>query len=678
MEGPVIAEKPVDLNALGSDDFAIETAEMRYARRHGNTQVARGHDDPVPGGYGMQDAVWRPDGRGANDTIFKPFYWNGRKVRALKPTPVEPRGEQWKFPGKASSDYQIGLMTGDVRFQGDEAVSSRAFGDRTRFNRFQDITRHARNPGLGGALVEGLYGVDEDTVAAEARRDQVKEAIALGGSAAAQARPIEFMQKSIEAQVFSALEDANHESRAMQFLLDPDANNEYNKLAMGAVLPGVNATGDYNIGSDANYGLDRGLMYLPPTTGMSSARAGGRAGNPASGTIMTDTLNAVKVRTADMHSVNTSNGDDSRTIVVEAEDEHATQVRTHVKDQGSTTKVLFNKSSRGPETDSHGQFAAEQAPLSASRRYKRKEQDQGPAHVTYAGRDVDGPDRAPLSAARRYKRKEQQQGPAHVTYATRDIDGPDAAPLSAARRMRRKELERGPVSAGTASRDQDVRDSAPLTASRNLRRKELDQGANHNSMQSAVDLDGPDAAPLTSARMLRRKEIDRVDSWSGTAGMDVGDTQHRLSAPRKRLTQTGRTMTAALLPYAGYDNAGEFIGQDNPVLAQVPSQEQRGAERAAGRRQFGLGVLRATESDQFVAQKKIDPNVVETLSRSTQQVNLRDRRAQQTQISVRNYDEVEALHAAYAADNAWVERGRGKLAHPVFYESGDDSGAESS
>jgi hypothetical protein len=672
------APGPVNLNALGSDDFAIETAEMRFSRRHGG-QNFPSHDDPAPAPYAMQEGVWRPDGKGANETIYQPFFWGGRKVRALKPAPKTRPGEQWSFPQRASDDHQIGILTGDARYIGNEPLlaGQSSTDARRRLNKFQALQRHNKNPGLGGAMVDGLYGLDEETAASGMRLDQVKEALAGGaGGNAAQARPVQFMQADIDRQILAELERVNHDAKAMQFLLDPEANAEYNTLAMGAAVTAVNTTGDYNLGVDGNLLLDRGTLYLtaPGTSADQSAA-------PRAGAAMSDTLNAVKVRTADMQGINTWGADDSRALDLDGEDGHASEILTHSKDQAATTHVLFNRSSRGPETGLNGEtdMDAEQAPLAMPRRYRRKEQDRGFVQASAASEDQDGRDAAPLSMARRYRRKEQAQGAQHASLASdRDLDGRDAAPLSMARRYRRKEQDQGAQHASLAGdRDLDGRDAAPLSMARAYRRKEQDQGAQHASLAGDRDLDGRDAAPLSMARRYRRKEVDRIDGWLGVVGMDVGDTPHRMAAPRKRETNTAREMTAALLPGAGYDNAGEVMGQEPHILAQVPSQEARGVERAAGRKQFGMGVIRATETVQYEAQTRIDPSIPETLSRSTQQVNLRDRRAQQTQISVRGYDEMGALEAAYTQENGWIERGRGRLGQPLFYESADESGAES-
>jgi len=671
---------PVNLNALGSDDFAFETAEMRFARRHGDASVPAGHDDPAAEVYGTQEAVWRPDGKGANETIYQPFYWKGRKVRALKPAQKTRPGEQWLFPERASNDHQIGILTGDARFIGNEPLVAPDNEARRRFNRFQALQRHNKNPGLGGAAEDGLYGLDEETAASGMRLDQVREALANGeGGNAAQARPVQFMRADIDRQILAELEKVNHDAKAMQFLLDPDANAEYNTLAMGAAVTAVNTTGDYNLGVDGNLLLDRGTLYLTRPGETVDESAAPRAGAIAA---QSDTLNAVKVRTADMHGINNWGAHDGTHMDIDGEDANTSSLLTHSKDQAQTTHVLFNRSSRGPEVGLNGEadMDAENAPLSAPRRYRRKEQDRGFVQAATASEDQDQRDSAPLTMSRRYRRKEQDQGAQHASMVSdRDVDGADRAPLAMPRRYRRKEQDQGAQHASLVSdRDVDGADQAPLSMSRRYRRKEQDQGAQHASMVSDRDVDGADKAPLSMSRRYRRKEVDRVDEWSGVVGMDMGDIPHReLAAPRKREASTVRAMSAALQPGAGYDNAGEVMGRESRVISQVPSQEARGVERAAGRKMFGLGVLKTTESDQFLAQNRIDPLVPETLSRSAQTVNLRDRRAQQTQISVRGYDEISALQATYAHENRWMERGRGKLGQPVFYESADESGADS-
>jgi len=676
----------VSLPPLEDDAFAVETAEMRYARRHGDASLPAGHDDPAAQAYGVSEGVWRPDGRGANDTIYKPFFWKGRKVRALKPAAKQLRGEQWAFPGRASNDEQIGILTGDARFTGNEAVV--IGGDRRRFNPFQALQRHSRSAGVGtgGAAGEALYGTGEAQGEAGIRRDAVLAELAhQEGTNPAQARPLPFLRKAIDHQIAAALEAVVDEDRVKAFLLDPDANDEYNQLAMGASVRQVNDTGDFNLGADANLGRDRGLASLgmgvrrlgQGVSGVADARAGAPPG-PSAPVVLTDTLNAVRVRTADMQGVNTWGVADgvAANQDVQRGDDLATANQVHSKDQGSTTKVLFGRSSRGTVDASPDGMGQEQAPLSAARRYKRKELDQGPYHAGPASAaDLDGADKAPLSQARRLKRKEQAQGPYHAGAASaQDLDGPDKAPLSAARRYKRKELAQGPYHAGAASAaDLDGPDKAPLSQARRLKRKEQDQGAYHAGPASAADLDGADKAPLTQARRLKRKEQDTIDAWSGTSGLDTGDWPHRDAVPRKREADTSRRLTAAMLPGAGLDNAGEVMGADRPVLMQVPSQEARGRARASARSSFGVGALAATETQQYAAQSRIDPAQVESLSRSTLQLNLRDRRAQQTPIGLRGYDEMAALETAYRQNTAWIARGRGRLSHGVTYESGAES-----
>jgi hypothetical protein len=667
----------VALPPLDEDAFAVETAEMRYARRHGDTSLPAGHDDPAPQTYGMGEGVWRPDGRGANDTIYKPFYWKGRKVRALKPAPKQVRGEQWSFPGRANNDHQIGILTGDARFIGNERVV--LGGDRRHFNRFQALQRHSRSAGVGtgGAVGEELYGTGEAQGTPGMRRDAVLEALAnQEGTNPSQARPLPFLRKAIEQQVASALEAVVEEDRVKGFLLDPDANEEYNTLAMGASVRQVNDTGDFNLGADANLGRDRGMAALGVgIRRLGQARAGASMSGADAPQLMSDTMNAVRIRTADMQGVNTWGAADGVAADqdVQRGDDVASAQLTHVKDQSSTTKVLFGRSSRGTVDSSADGMGQEQAPLSAARRYKRKELDQGAYHVSSTSADQDAGDKAPLSAARRTKRKELDQGGYHVSSTSADQDGGDKAPLSAARRYKRKEQDQGGYHVSSTSADQDGGDKAPLSAARRLKRKEQDQGRYHAGPTSAADLDAGDKAPLSSARRLKRKEQDAFDGWNGTEGLDTGDWTHRDAVPRKREADTSRRNAAAMLPGAGYDNAGDVMGVDRPVLMQVPSQEARGRARAAARSSFGVGAMGATETAQYAAQSRIDPAQTETLSRSTLQVNLRDRRTQQTPIGLRGYDEMAALESAYRQNTAWIARGRGKLSHGVTYESGAES-----
>jgi hypothetical protein len=671
---------PVDLKALLEDDFAVETAEMRFARRHHGGGHAS-HDDPKPVTYAMDEGVWRPDGKGANDTIYKPFYWKGRKVRALKPAAKFRRGEQWSFPGRVNVDRGIGVLTGDARFTGDAPVAHKT-GD--RFNRFQHLQRFGKNRDSAGAATDALYGVGEPAAVPGMVRDQVLAELAQEGSNPAQARPLAFLRKDIQNQTAGELGSYVEERKVQDFLLDPGANWQYNELAMGATVIGVNDTGDYNLAADNNFGRDRPLTYARVPVGQGTAaddarragRAAGAAPSSATGTlVIDDTLNAVKVRTADMQGVNTWGASDGTGVEVDG-DGAAIHHITHSRNQARTTKNLFNRNGRAPDLGlSTAEYEPNAAPLSGPRQLRRKELDRGAVSAAHASAEQDAADEGPLAAARRYRRKELDRGAMSASQASGDQDGADEGPLAAARRFRRKELDRGAVSASHASGDQDGADEGPLSAARRYRRKELDRGAMSAAQASGGDQDVADEGPLTTARRYRRKEIDRMDAWSGTSGIDLGDTQHRHAAPRKRFAETARRNEAAMFPGASISAGGEVAGSERRILLEVPSQAGRAQERYRQRRELGVGALRSTEMEQFAQRNRVDPSAQDLLSRTTQQVGLRDRRHTESQIAVRGYDEMSALKATYANRTEWMRRGRGKIGQGAVYESGVDSSA---
>lgn len=669
------AEAPVDLKTLLDDGFAVETAEMRFARRHHGTGHAS-HDDPKPVTYAMAEGVWRPDGKGANDTIYKPFYWKGRKVRALKPAAKFRRGEQWSFPGRVNVDRGIGVLTGDARFTGDAPIAHKT-GD--RFNRFQHLQRFAKNRDSAAAATDALYGVGEEVAVPGMVRDQVLAELSQEGSNPSQARPLAFLRKDIQNQTAGELGSYVEDRKVQEFLLDPGANWQYNELAMAGTVIGVNDTGDYNLAADNNIGRDRPLAFSRVPVADAGAEDSRRAGRAASSTgtiVIDDTLNAVKVRTADMQGVNTWGASDGTGVSLDG-DGNVTANLTHSRNQVRTTKNLFNRNNRAPQLGLNGEpdYEPEGAPLSAPRQLRRKELDRGAVSATQASGDQDIADEGPLSAARRYRRKELDRGAVSATQASADQDIADEGPLSTARRYRRKELDRGAVSATQASADQDIADEGPLSAARRYRRKELDRGAVSATQASGGDQDVADEGPLVSSRRYRRKEIDRMDSWSGTSGIDLGDTQNRHAAPRKRFAETARRNEAAMFPGASISAGGEVAGSERRILMEVPSQTSRAQQRYRQRRELGMGALRSTEMQQFELRNRVDPSAQDLLSRTTQQVGLKDRRHTETQIAVRGYDEMSALKATYTNRTEWMRRGRGKVGQGAVYESGVDSSA---
>lgn len=166
-----------------------------------------------------------------------------------------------------------------------------------------------------------------------------------------------------------------------------------------------------------------------------------------------------------------------------------------------------------------------------------------------------------------------------------------------------------------------------------------------------------------------------MDAWSGTSGIDLGDTQHRGAAPRKRFSETMRRNEAAMYPGAAISAGGEVAGAERRIISEVPNQAARADQRYKQRRDIGLGALRSTEMEQFAQQNRVDPSAQDLLSRTTQQVGLKDRRNTETQIAVRGYDEMSALKATYTNNTEWMRRGRGKIGQAAVYESGVDSSA---
>jgi len=711
--------------ALPEGDFAPETAESRFLRHRtgggtgngGGSGPDFGSNGAAAAPYSLAEGVWRPDGRGANETIYAPFEWKGRKVRALRPEPRFARGEQYAAPAAENPDDYIGALTGDARFSGDQALVSK--GARPdRFNRFAHLQLHAKNGGQAGAAGEALFGVGEAQVARASRRDQALALLSSDGGTPQVARPRRLLQRAAEDLTAGALEALVGEDRAREFLLDPEANEAYNTLGMGGFLTPVNATGDMNLAADEDFAPERGRMALAVPSG-SSARAGRRAD-----AVVGDTMNAVKVRDADLRGVNgrgyadPGDRDEGEGGPVDA---LAVEARQGVRDGRLTTDALYGV--RGADvflSGADGGAAADQeAPsLSAARRFRRKEQDRGSAHgVIGGGEDEHAPrDMAILAHSRRQRVKEQERGGAHAALGGgEDEHAPrDAAILAHSRRQRVKEQERGGAHAALGggedehaprdaailahSRRQRVkeqarggahgvmgggedehapRDAAILAHSRRQRRKEQDRGGAHGVIGGGEDEHAPrDMAILAHSRRYRRKEQEGFAAAANTGNLhsaDPLDWQVRFAAPRAREASTMKRLDGALNPGAGN---GEERDAEQGIVAEVPAQASRAQRRAGQRAEFGVAGTRAPEFTQYAAQSALDPHGPELLTRATQMAKTRDRRREQTQIAARGYDESEALRDAYREDSMWIARGRGKLGQPALYESGDESGAE--
>jgi hypothetical protein len=696
-----------------ASDFSLETAEERFLRSKAvglgldvasderYAGISLGTDDPADDAqYEISEGVWRPDGRGANQTIYSPFMWKGKKVRALRPAPKFKKGEQWSRPQAENNDEFIGIMTGDARLTGTSLLSSKFSGYGPGelpgrkvplgYNVMSNLQLHAKNRDTGGKMGERLYGVDEDSMEAEARRDHVLSMLAQEDTNPAIGKPDMFRRMAVHQQTAAELEGWVNEDRVKEFLLDPEANEDYNELAMGA-LPqtlGVNVTGDFNTDGAENMVADQGSVRYAQEKGvllgdvsrLGVRRAGAAAyGSDDSPPLASTTLNAVKVSESQMQGVNKYGQSDSIGVsAFEFSDPIAAKSRIESKDPRRRAAVLFNRNERAPDLGlNDGQLDPARAILTSARRTRRKEQDQGSNHAATTSADQDVRDTGPLSMSRRYRRKEQDQGSNHVSHTSADQDVRDAGPLSMSRRYRRKEQDQGSNHISQTSADQDGRDAGPLTMSRRYRRKEQASGA-VSASQASADQDLRDAAPLSMARRYRIKEQHRPDPTSATGNLDEmqpHDFHQRLAAPKRR-TNTTRLLpnSHALLPYGTPNDAGEIAGKERSIMGQVPSQEKRAAARQSDKSAVGAG--QSTEMLQYTAQSRIDPAAPELLARRIQQVDLKDRSKDQAMIGVRGYDEGSALRAAYARDLAFMAPRRGKLGERPMYES-EASGGES-
>jgi hypothetical protein len=719
-----------------SEDFALETAEHRFTRRQrqglglkmGTADDDLSADDPRAVPYSMQEGVWRPDGRGANQTIYSSFDWRGRKVRALKPVPKFKKGEQWSRPKEENNDEFIGIMMGDSRMVGNRDVSSKfsgvpvggsvgeegGDGQRRRYplnyNVFSNMQVFSKGGGGGGVLTDRIYGTDEGTLREMSTREQVLGMLAQDEGNVSVGKPLPFAAMNIRNQTAGELESYVTDHRVEEFLLDPEANDDYNTLAMGATpaTMGINTTGDMNTDGADNLGMDREMFVR----GGPVSR--GADGKVRAGAAFSTTLNPVKVSTKDLRGVNQSIAGAVTVDEFDPSDQIAPKVNTSLKSQSQTTKNLFNRNARNPDLGfTDGSMDHDKSILTSSRRTRRKEQARGQDSVTFTSADQDNRDAAILSMSRRYRRKEQARGQESVTFTSADQDNRDAAILAMSRRTRRKEQARGQESATFASADQDNRDAAILSMSRRYRRKEQARGqesvtfasADQDNRDAAIlamsrrtrrkeqargqesvtfasaDQDNRDAPILAMSRRYRRKELNRPDPLSGTGNVDgidpLGDFHVRNAAQKKKDANRMQPLTAAILPEATLA-ADSTAAREQAILGEEPVQSVRSVRRQRDSSLYGFGQMSSTETEQYSMAHKVDPAAPELLSRLTQQVDLRNRTTDLAAIGVINYDETSGLKAAYSRDLAWMAPRMGKVGQKAIYESDADNGGDTS
>jgi len=691
------------LSSSPLDPIPLETVQERFARRQalGATRTAFEHGGDVDGfarvPYSISEGVWRPDGRGANQTIYSSFDWKGKKVRALKPVPKFRKGEQWLRPQQENNDEYIGIMTGDSRLVGNTAMTSKFSGVEVgeaipgtqgeiirkypvNFNVMSNQQLYTKNRGGGGVIGDTIYGVDEKTIARNAQREEVLGILSQDEANVSIGKPMPFLKMNVENQTLQQLEEYVTDERVSEFLLDPVGNFEYNDVAMAAT-PGtiyINNSGDANTAGGDNLGGDREwITYSSTMQKFADRRSRDRDGQPRAGAAFSTTLNAVKVNSKDMQTINTYGDADSRTV--EGYDQSGTlapKVNVTTKSQTLTTKNLFNRNTRAPELGRNdSSLEPDKRILTMSRRYRRKEQDQGMMQPSFAGEAQDQRDQSILTMSRRYRRKEQDQGMMQPSFAGETQDKRDQSILTMSRRYRRKEQDQGMMQPSFAGETQDKRDQSILTMSRRYRRKEQDQGMMQPSFAGEAQ-DKRDQSILTMSRRYRRKELDTVNGARFGSDFNVhADTQSRDPINRRKDAETMRTLTAALFPEATISNGGDVAGKDMPILAENPAQRRKGIERTMQTAQTGFGRLESTETQQYAVQSRIDPSAPELLSRTTQQVNLRDRSTAQGAIGVINYEESNNLREAYQRDLNWMAPRQGKLGQPVMYQSEDEGGA---
>jgi hypothetical protein len=686
--------------AIPLDPIPLETVQERFARtqRLGAKREVDGEDGRRTVPYSISEGVWRPDGRGANQTIYSSFDWKGKKVRALKPVPKFRKGEQWLRPQQENNDEYIGIMTGDSRLVGNTAMTSKFSGvkvgeeipgsdDRIvrryplNFNVLSNQQLYSKNRGGGGAVGDAIYGVDERTIEKNARRDEVLGILSQDEANVSVGKPLPFLKMNIEAQTAGQLEDYVTDERVSEFLNDPVANFAYSDWAMAAT-PGtiyVNTSGDANAAGGDNLGGDREWVSFSNQMRTFGERKGeGVRGGPEetrAGAAFSTTLNAVKVNSKDMQMINTYGEGDSRTVQdFETSDTLAPKVNVAARNQVLTTKNLFNRNTRAPDLGRNdASLEQDKRILAMSRRYRRKEQDQGMMQPSFAGEAQDKRDQSILSMSRRYRRKEQDQGMMQPSFAGEAQDKRDQTILSMSRRYRRKEQDQGMMQPSFAGEAQDKRDQSVLAMSRRYRRKEQDQGMMQPSFAGEAQ-DKRDQSILAMSRRYRRKELDVVNGVRFGSEINVhGDMQSRDPRNRRKDAETMRTMSAALFPEATI-SGGEVAGKDMPILSENPIQKRKGVERTMQTAQSGVGRLGSTETEQYAVQNRIDPSAPELLSRTTQQVNLRDRSTSQGAIGVINVEESNAVRAAYQRDFTWMAPRQGKLGQPAMYQSEGEGG----
>ena len=483
----------------------FETAENRFV-----AMTKAQHAPPRP--YRMDEAVWRPDGKGVNETIFSPFMWNGRRVRALKPVTKDPRGEQHSGIKPANDNEFIGLMLGDKRYQGLDAWKEpgrRDDGKAAAGGRGRSVNS------MAGLHLRASRDEDHQAVAKAADQMAMQDALASAinaGGGRQSVRPMGWLHRDIAQRTMQAHENyVGSDNQARDFLMDETNNPDMHRVPVAATERGLH----FHPYVDMNYGADYSQTHDARDARVTMLSRSDEFGINGYGN-------------DDRYDEGTGGMSDVRTATnaVSTRDPHNVN--------------RYNKGSAVTETGREEVAPGYKAPLAQARRFRVREHQQGAQSMDNVPEELNAGYRAPLAQARRFRVREHQQGAQSMDNVPEELNAGYRAPLAPARRLRSRET--------------------PST-----------RQTNESWSTSAVENRGGERFTVSA-----RRNADRVDRLVGavrpTEAIDAGmvqqesrsvrQTPHQEHRARQRIDDTGR-FGASFAATDGLTNAA--LARANPA-----------------------------------------------------------------------------------------------------------------